>query len=171
MASGSRLSRLARRGVATLVLMALVPFSTLATTGCFGSFNLTRKVYDFNRTVSPDKWLRWLIFLAMNFIPIYGFAMIIDAVFANSVEFWGGRNPINADAGTTRVVRGPDGGSVVATWVTPERLRVEVTEPDGDSRVLLLSRSGDGAEARDASGHLLARFGDDLGAPALAATP
>lgn len=145
----------ARRLVASLLLAAMLP---LGASGCFGSFNLTRKVYDFNRTVSQDKWIRWLFFLAMNVVPVYAFSMAVDAFFANPFEFWGGSNPIQAELGATRVVRGEDGSELRLTWVAADRLRMEAIAPDGRRQVALLSRSGEGAEARDASGALLGRL-------------
>jgi hypothetical protein len=78
-----------RAAVLTLTAGALV-----STSGCFGSFNLTRKVYGFNKTVSKDKFVQELVFLGLNVVPIYGFASLIDAVVANTVEFWTGKNPI-----------------------------------------------------------------------------
>lgn len=151
----------ARRAVAALLLAAMLP---LGASGCFGSFNLTRKVYDFNRSVSQDRWIRWLFFLAMNVVPVYAFSMAVDAFFANPFEFWGGSNPINAELGSTRVVRGEDGSELRLTWVAEDRLRMEALAPDGRRRVAVLSRTGDGAEARDASGRLLGRLlPDDSG--------
>lgn len=146
-----------RRRVAVLLLAAFLP---LVATGCFGRFNLTRKVYDFNRTVSGDKWVRWLFFLGMNVIPVYGFSMFLDAVFGNSVEFWTGRNPITAGRiGETRVAFAPDGSTLRATWRGPERLELDHTAADGTRRVVYLTPADEGAavEARDASGRLLAR--------------
>ena len=67
--------------------------------GCFGTFQLTKKVYDFNRTISHDKWMRWFTFLIFSFVPIYGISFAIDVIFANSVEFWSGRNPGRAQEG------------------------------------------------------------------------
>jgi hypothetical protein len=69
--------------------------ATVFTSGCFGSFNLTRKLYGFNKDVSKDKFVRELVFLGLNIVPVYGVAGFIDAVVANTVEFWTGENPIS----------------------------------------------------------------------------
>ncbi len=81
-----RLSKLA-------VSMTLLTF-VFTTSGCFGRFNLTRKVYNFNKSVSPDKWVQELVFLGFVVLPIYWFASLIDALIINSIEFWSGRNPV-----------------------------------------------------------------------------
>jgi hypothetical protein len=75
-------------------LLALTA-AAVGTSGCFGSFNLTRKLYGFNKDVSKDKFVRELVFLGLNVVPIYGIAGAIDALVANTVEFWTGENPIS----------------------------------------------------------------------------
>jgi hypothetical protein len=100
-----RLSQFRRAAILTLTAGTLV-----GTSGCFGSFNLTRKVYGFNKTVSKDKFVQELVFLGLNVVPIYGIAGFIDVVVANTVEFWTGTNPIEMSStirvdGTTSVKR------------------------------------------------------------------
>jgi hypothetical protein len=148
--------------VALAVLLAVVPTFSV---GCFGSFQLTRKVYDFNRTVSHDRWIRWLFFLVMVVVPVYAFAAVVDAVFANPVEFWGGRNPINADAGTTRTVRDAEGRRVTATKRADGVLRLELSDADGGYWVVDLEQTEDGVVARDATGAVRARLDAASGAP------
>lgn len=153
--------RLGRRVLATLLLAAFLP---LGANGCFGSFALTRKVYDANRDVSPDRWIRWLFFLAMNVVPVYAFAMGVDAFFANPYEFWSrGDNPVvsGGERDGTRSVRAADGSLVRATWLSGERLRLTTIGRDGSERVVVLSRLPDGAEARSGEGRLLGRVVDD----------
>jgi hypothetical protein len=77
------------------VVLTLTAAAVLGSSGCFGSFNLTRKLYGFNKDVSKDKFVRELVFLGLNIVPIYGVAGFIDAVVANTVEFWTGENPIS----------------------------------------------------------------------------
>lgn len=89
-------------------LLAVAALGLVASTGCIGSFQLTRKVYNWNKTVSPDKFVQELVFLGLNIVPVYSIATLADAVFANSVEFWTGTNPV-ASARTLR----PDGTALV----------------------------------------------------------
>lgn len=77
--------------VASIVVIAFF------TTGCTGSFNLTRKVYNFHRSQS-DKWADELCFLLVALTPIYGLATFADAIIFNSIEFWTGKNPIEMSA-------------------------------------------------------------------------
>ncbi len=93
------------RVITITVLSVFVP---LTTTACFGTFPLARKVYRWNASVHSDKWVRWLVFLLINIIPVYAGAAILDMVFSNSVEFWTGRNPMAAAPGSTKLVEGPN---------------------------------------------------------------
>ena len=70
-------------------LLAVCVFAT----GCTGSFMLTRKVYNFHRTMD-DKWVDELAFLGCIILPVYGLATLGDAIIFNSIEFWSGENPI-----------------------------------------------------------------------------
>ncbi len=65
---------------------------------CIGSFNLTRTVYDWNRSVG-DKFVNELVFLALNIVPVYSIAVFVDAVVLNSIEFWTDENPMSMKAG------------------------------------------------------------------------
>ena len=98
-----RLSRFRRTAVLTLTAVALV-----GTSGCFGSFNLTRKLWGWNKDVSNEKFVRELVFLGLNIVPVYGVAGLIDVIVTNSIEFWTGKNPVDMSStikvdGTTKV--------------------------------------------------------------------
>jgi hypothetical protein len=140
------------------------------TTGCFGSFSLTRKVYNWNKTVSSDKWVRWLVFLVITIIPIYGGATLIDAIFTNSVEFWTGRNPMAYAPGSTKHVQGPNGEMATLTLREDNAIDVVVTAPGQPDQRFTLVRDSESVSAFDENGVLLGRVGDDtIGQPALLA--
>lgn len=141
-----------RRVVAATVLLGFVPLAS----GCFGSFQLTRKAYQFNKSVSTNKWVRWLVFVALGG-PLYGITTTIDILFANSLEFWTGNNPISARLEPQSVV-GPDGE--VATLTPIENgARLVLTEPSGAVHTVTLLREADGTiAAYDADGHLRGRL-------------
>ncbi len=61
--------------------------------GCTGSFQMTRKVYNFHRS-QTDKWQDELLFLAVAILPAYTLATLGDALVFNSIEFWTGKNPV-----------------------------------------------------------------------------
>ena len=148
-------------------IFALAAFLPLATAGCFGDFRLLRKTYKFNQEVSPDKWVRWLVFLVITIVPVYGLAVVIDALFANSVEFWTGENPIMAGHPVTRTALGPNGELATATFRANGLVDLTVTERDGTVHALQFVREGDTLAARAPDGKLLARVVEVNGRPAI----
>ena len=81
-----------------IVALLLVAVGAMAT-GCYGSFRLTSKVHEWNGQISESKWVNELIFVAFCIIPVYDVCMIADAIIFNSIEFWGGTNPISMEEG------------------------------------------------------------------------
>ncbi len=145
---------------------ALVAFLPLATVGCFGRFQLVRNVYDFNKDVSQDKWTQWLVFLVLTIVPVYGLASWIDALIANSIEFWTGENPVQPRAAAqTRVVAMPDGATATMTLRADRSIRVSVVAPDGSQQRFVLVHDGGSVAALAPDGTLLARVADVAGEP------
>ncbi len=155
---------LGRRAIATVALCAFLPVSMA---GCFGRFELVRKTYDFNKEVSSDKWIQWLVFLVITIIPVYGFAAFVDAILLNSLEFWTGSNP--ALAGTQRTFRGENGDVALVSYGTDGTMDVWITKTDGSEHFVRLARDSNSIVAMDEDGNRLARVGDLNGHPALLA--
>lgn len=65
---------------------------------CYGSFKLTRSLWDWNGTVG-SKFVNELVFLAFVIVPVYQVATFVDAVVLNTIEFWGGSNPMSMKEG------------------------------------------------------------------------
>lgn len=73
---------------------ALSGMTALFLSGCFGEFAATRALYDWNTDVSDNKWLRWLVFLALAILPVYWLFIVADALVLNTIEFFTGNNPV-----------------------------------------------------------------------------
>ncbi|MBM4337549.1 MAG: DUF3332 family protein [Deltaproteobacteria bacterium] len=145
------------RVITITVLSVFVP---LTTTACFGTFPLARKVYRWNASVHSDKWIRWLVFLLINVIPVYAGAAILDMVFSNSVEFWTGRNPMAAAPGSTKLVEGPNGERALMTLREDRAIDVRITAPGVPEQRFVLVHEVDAIAAYDADGKLVARAGE-----------
>jgi hypothetical protein len=93
------------KGIA-LVLVAAV--GTLSA-GCFGKFQLTRKLYDINQSID-EKYVRsavtWL------FVIPYAVTGLLDFIIFNVIEFWSGENPV-ASAPVTKVYAQGNGKTVL----------------------------------------------------------
>ena len=93
------------KGIA-LVLVAAV--GTLSA-GCFGKFQLTRKLYDVNQSID-EKYIRsaatWI------FVIPYALTGILDFLVFNVIEFWTGENPA-VSAPVTKVLAQGNGKAVL----------------------------------------------------------
>ena len=159
-----RIPSFQRAAVLTLTACAIAVSSA-----CYGSFNLTRKTWMFNRDVSKNKFAREVVFLAMNIVPVYGIATFIDAVIINSVEFWTGENPVKMASRTQldshnaieRVVEERDGSKSMVirgytddklTWTTrmsfvpgTDHLAFRTVLPDGSVVFRVIGMNADGS--------------------------
>lgn len=63
---------------------------------CLGPNNAFNNLHHWNMKVTDNKWGNEGIFLVLNIIPVYGLFYFGDIVIFNSIEFWGGTNPVEA---------------------------------------------------------------------------
>ena len=75
-----------------MVCLALL-IGCLALGGCYGPFNMTQQLHDWNGDLG-NKWVNELVFFFIT--PAYAFTTMADGLVLNSIEFWGGTNPISA---------------------------------------------------------------------------
>jgi hypothetical protein len=67
---------------------------SLATAGCLGPNNAFNNLNRWNHKVTDSKWGNEGIFLVLTIIPVYTLFYWGDIIIFNSIEFWGGENPI-----------------------------------------------------------------------------
>lgn len=89
---------------------AVIVIMIVLLTSCYGSFNLTKKLYQWNGTVG-DKFINTLVFYGLIIVPVYEIASLADFVVFNTVEFWSGKNPVTMAEGEseTKIVKGENG--------------------------------------------------------------
>jgi hypothetical protein len=96
-----------KRSFVQILSTVLIAVLLITAFGCYGSFQLTNKVYKFNGTLG-SKWVNELGFLVMVIVPVYGVAAAVDGIVLNSIEFWTGKNPMTAN-NETRTISLPQG--------------------------------------------------------------
>jgi hypothetical protein len=69
--------------------------ATLPGTGCIGPNHAFRGVHSWNTRATDSKWWNELLHIGMWIIPVYELTLAGDILIFNSIEFWGGNNPIN----------------------------------------------------------------------------
>lgn len=140
---------------------SLLCAALLLASGCFGPFNLTRRVYRWNERIG-DKWEREFLFILLTWTPVYGFAVAADAIAFNSIEFWTGDNPVEppgtrAMLDERRLVRGAD--EVVMTRGADgaaELMTIQLYDDGAPAGTLTAQRRpGQPVTAADAQGHTL----------------
>ena len=91
--------------VALVVALA----GSLLTTSCIGSFSLTNKLLDWNKSIG-NKFVNEVVFFAFWVVPVYEVAALADILVLNSFEFWSGNNAL---AQGKKVIEGQDGRYIV----------------------------------------------------------
>lgn len=71
---------------------------TVLGTSCLGPNNAFNNLNRWNHKVTDNKWANEGIFIVLNIIPVYGLWYWGDILIFNSIEFWGGENPIKSNA-------------------------------------------------------------------------
>lgn len=122
--------------------------------GCTGTFQLTRKVYDF-QTSSKDQWVDEVIFLAFVIVPVYGASTLIDAVVFNSIEFWTGENPMTASTRGPQNAIARNDRDTLGMKYDPRSQNIEVASPADPSKTFILSKTDNGVTAGSKDGEVL----------------
>jgi len=91
---------------------------------CYGPFRLTNKLYTWNGTVG-SKWANEGVFFAFAIIPVYGVTIFLDAIIFNSIEFWGGKNPISMVEGEEEMQIVRSGNQEFLITATKDKFRIE----------------------------------------------
>jgi len=64
-----------------------------ASSGCYGSFAVTREVYKRNKHVE-GRAAKDGVFLALIIVPVYEAALLADMLVFNTIELFSGDNPL-----------------------------------------------------------------------------
>ena len=145
------------KGIALVLVAAVGALSA----GCFGKFQLTRKVYDINQSID-EKYVRSATTWIFVILPVYGFAALADLIVFNVIEFWTGENPVDAEPvtkvsahgnGRTVLTLSRDGSATVAAIERYEGERLVSTlrvRDDGRGNVAAVETAA-GRDVREVS--------------------
>jgi hypothetical protein len=121
----------------SISFLALLVLITSSLTGCFGSFGLTKKIYNVNKSVG-GKVAQTLVMYLFYFIPVYAVASFIDLVLFNLIEFWSGSNPLAMKAGQSETQMATIDGKLYEITATKNQFRMrQVKGPDAGKEALL----------------------------------
>ena len=128
-----------------MIAVLMVGCIVLVSAGCTGPFRLTKRVHEW-QTSFDNRWVDELAFLGCVILPVYGLATLGDALIFNTIEFWGGENPIEE----TRLENGDR--TVEMALQDDGSVRIE-----GGEQTLILDRCETGVMARDTDGNVVYR--------------
>ncbi len=83
--------------ISKIMIALAMSVTLLFSTGCFGEFALTRKVYEFHDGIMGDDMVGKLVKTILLYIPgeiVYGISGFVDIIILNLIEFWTGSNPL-----------------------------------------------------------------------------
>ena len=131
--------------------------STTLASGCYGPFNLTQRLWNWNGKVTGNKWANEGIFLVCAILPVYAICTLADAIIFNSIEFWTGDNPIDAPGLGAMPRNLDDTHTMTLEKLAGNRVKVEIFEL-GELRgtYTLDTSSGTNTRLLAADGSLLA---------------
>jgi hypothetical protein len=158
------------RHVRTVAVLAalLAVGSTLS--GCYGSFGLTKKLYQANGTIG-NKYLKSLVTVLMTVIPVYGVGALADVAIFNLIEFWTGSSPMAANDVKTFDQKTADGTVLHGRKLDDGRLLVTITPVQGEAKSVVLAREVDGVKANAIDGAFLAKVASAADGSTLLITP
>jgi len=87
-------------------LSFLLLTTSIVQTGCFASFQLTRKMWEFHDGIAGDGLGGRFIKTILYWFPggiVYGIGGFVDLIIFNTIEFWTGSNPIAMNEGDIEI--------------------------------------------------------------------
>lgn len=120
-----------KRRFFSAAMVPLILMIGMVQTGCFGSFALTDKLYDWNDTVIENKFGKNILFYVLVILPVYDFAVFIDVFILNLVEFWSGTNPLAMQEGEEEQQYIDFKGETYLMIATKNQFEVKKVKPDG----------------------------------------
>jgi hypothetical protein len=136
-----------------LFIVALAATFSFTSIGCFGSFNLTKKLYTAHKGLG-DKWINWVVFVVGG-EAVYGLTIFADVIVLNSIEYWTGSNPV---ASNTLEQTDESGNKLIATRIPGGALELTVIKADGTIHSTTLTKNEDTFQAFDENGKLVAQY-------------
>lgn len=117
----------------TLMKSLSVVLVVITMSSCYGPFRLTCKLHQWNGEISNKKFVNELVFLGLSILPAYELCALGDVLIFNSIEFWGGKNPIAMNEGEVEEMEMMHKGQMYK--VTTSKNSMTVALKDSDEKV------------------------------------
>ena len=122
-----------------LKVVACLLTGTLMYSSCIGSYSLFNSYAKWQRTMTSNKFVNAIVGFILT--PIVGsVCLFVDSLVLNTIEFWSGTNPMQANVGKTQQVMGSDGRYYA---VTTTKDGYEVKAPNGEMSYFSYDKKSD----------------------------
>jgi len=115
-----------------VTVAVLAMFLMVSMAGCYGSFNLTKKVYEWNGQLG-DRFLVQIGFWVLTWLPVYSIATTLDVVVLNLIEFWTGSNPMAMNNGEEVIRYAQSGDDSFKITMTNDQIKIDALSGNKDS--------------------------------------
>lgn len=138
--------------------------AAVLSTGCYGSFALTKKLHAWNGQCCGtegwgSKWGNEVVFLITGvLLPVYSICVLIDGVIINSIEFWTDKNPM----GSITVTKLDDGHDMRLEKLSETTVKVEILENGNVLGTYTIDRTESGTVLHDLAGNEVAAAATNL---------
>src|ERR1043166_3607320 len=110
--------------ISTMLLCSALALCILLQTSCYGKFNVTRKLYQWNGTLG-DKFVNSIVMCLLGFTQVYTIVAAADFLLFNLIEFWTGSNPVTMKEGEVQKQLVQAHGNQYQITATKNKLSVE----------------------------------------------
>ena len=129
----------------TILKILSISLVVILLSGCFGNFQLTRNLYQWNSQVG-DKFANTAVMWVMMIVPVYSVCGFIDFFILNVIEFWTGENPMTMAEGDIDIQTIETDGKTYEIKATKNRFDItQLAGADAGKSVAIIYNSKDGS--------------------------
>lgn len=122
-----------------LKVVACLLTGSLMYSSCIGSYSLFNSYAKWQRTMTSNKFINAIVGFFLTPI-VGGVCLFVDSLVLNTIEFWSGTNPMQANIGKTQQVLGSDGRYYA---VTTTKNGYEIKSPTGEMSYFTYDKKSD----------------------------
>jgi hypothetical protein len=133
-------------------LAAATLAGSIALTGCFGNFGLTKTIYNAVNNGISNVVVKEIVFF-FGTVPVGGLAIWADWLIFNTLEYWTGTKIFAA--GDSHLQSDANGNQVASVKMDDGSLYMQMTDKDGNQNEVILQEDEEVVRILDAQGNTL----------------
>lgn len=126
-----------RKKISAIVFILMMSVTANFASGCYGSFTLTKKVYNWNGRVGT-KAVNSVVMWILGAVQAYTFCIVADAFVLNTLEHFSGTNPLAMNEGEQDIQIVQQEGKTFQITASKDRLDIEQLKSTNNQKVSLV---------------------------------